>query len=75
MIVLFISVAGIVIKCIDGNWCESVNPRILTDMIALGGVEILFEMGEFLRIYVGKDKIQDESKRQNRDRYNNSTGR
>lgn len=58
MIVLFISVLGITIKCINAQWCEAVNPKVLTDLITIGGVEILFELGELIRIYGAKDRVR-----------------
>lgn len=53
MVVIFIWVLGITIKCIDARWCEAINPKILEDMITVGGVEILFELGELIKIYGG----------------------
>jgi len=58
MIVLFISVLGITIKCIDAQWCETANPKVLADLIAIGGVEILFELGELIKIYGAKKRIR-----------------
>lgn len=58
MVVMFIWVLGIVIKCIDGNWCEPVNPKVLTDLMAMGATETLFEMGQLIKIYREKDRIR-----------------
>lgn len=58
MIVLFISVLGIVIKCIDAQWCETVNPKVLAELLSVGGAEILFELGELIKIYGSKNRLR-----------------
>ena len=70
MIVMFILVGGLVIKCIGGTWCEPINPRIFNDLISIGGVELLFEMSGFLQIFRGKEDIKygkDNKKDRKRD--------
>lgn len=58
---MFISVLGIVIKCIDGNWCELSHPNILGEMVAVGGTELLFEVGELIKIYKGKGREKHDT--------------
>lgn len=61
VVTIFIIILGgqFAVKCIGGNWCEPMNPKLLNDLISLGGTELLFEIGTILKIYRGKDKKDD----------------
>jgi hypothetical protein len=69
MIVLFIIVGDLVLKCIGARYCEDFSPVLLTKMWEFGLVELMFESTGVIRIYrKTKDKITKEELKERMDK-------
>lgn len=61
MVVLFIVVANMVIRCLGMRWCEEFNSVIFLRYWDIGAVEMMFEIPGIIKIYrMVKDKFPKE---------------
>lgn len=61
MVVLFIVVANMVLRCLGARWCEEFSSVEFLRMWEIGSVEIMFELPGIIKIYRRKqDKIDKE---------------
>jgi hypothetical protein len=51
MVVLFIVVANMALRCLGARWCEEFDSVALVRMWEVGGIELMFEIPGVIKIY------------------------